>query len=55
MTNQNEKPSALSFKLSNDLREYLRSRAEAGFRSISKEIVMRLEQSRQADQKPQQQ
>ncbi len=50
MTKQKEKSSALSFKLSDELREYLRSQAEAGFRSISKEIVMRLELSRQADQ-----
>lgn len=50
MTKPKDQSPALSFKLSNELREYLRSQAEAGFRSISKEIVMRLEASRQADQ-----
>ena len=39
----------LSIQLPEDLEGYLRERADAGYRSVSKEVVMRLEQSRQAD------
>jgi len=37
--------------LPEDLETYLRERADAGYRSVSKEVAMRLEQSRQADLK----
>lgn len=52
MAKEKGNSSALTFKLSNELRAYLQTQAEAGFRSVSKEIVMRLETSRQADQFP---
>ncbi|MEN5181780.1 hypothetical protein ABE501_18620 [Comamonas testosteroni] len=38
----------VSVKLSDDLEEFLRQRAKEGFRSLSMEIKMRLEWSRQA-------
>ncbi|MDE1557370.1 MULTISPECIES: hypothetical protein [Comamonas] len=40
----------VSVKLPNDLEEYLRDQAKVGFRSLSKEITMRLEQSRKAEE-----
>lgn len=38
----------VSVKLPDDLEEYLRDQAKDGFRSLSKEITMRLEWSRKA-------
>lgn len=40
----------VSVKLPDDLENYLRERAKHDFRSLSKEIVMRLEQSRKAQE-----
>lgn len=40
----------LSIQLPRDLEAYLRERADAGYRTVSKEVVMRLEQSRQNDE-----
>lgn len=39
----------LSIQLSEDLEAYLREHAEAGYRSLSKEVAMRLEHSRQVE------
>lgn len=41
-------------RLGDDLEQYLRDRAAAGHRTLTREIRMRLEASRQADQQPQQ-
>ena len=41
----------LSIQLPEDLEAYVRERADAGYRSVNKEVAMRLEQSRQADLK----
>lgn len=41
-----------SLVLPEDLESYLRARAGAGYRSITKEIAMRLERSRELEQVP---
>lgn len=43
----------LSLVLPDDLQKYLQDKAAAGYRSVTKEITMRLEQSRQAEQQRQ--
>jgi len=43
---QPKRRSPVSVKLSDELESYLREKAKTGFRSLSKEIVMRLEMTR---------
>lgn len=49
MTNTAKRKPPLSILLPPELEAFLRKRAQQGYRSISKEIAMRLEQSRQAE------
>lgn len=51
MSNE-KKPQAppVGIRLGEELQEYLRAQAAKNFRSLSSEIAMRLELSRQADQ-----
>lgn len=44
----------IGVRLQPDLREYIEREAKVNFRSVSAEIAMRLERSRQADHQPQQ-
>ncbi|WP_448868990.1 hypothetical protein [Delftia acidovorans] len=50
-TNEAKKPKPpTSVKLPQELELFLREQAKEGFRSLSKEIVMRLEQSRKVQE-----
>lgn len=51
---QKQKPS-VAVRLDDELESYLRSKALAAHRSLSGELRMRLEASREADQQPSQQ
>ncbi|WP_313082608.1 hypothetical protein [Pulveribacter sp.] len=52
-TSAKQKPN-VAVRLSDDLEQYLREKAAAAHRTLTGEIRMRLEASRQADQQPQQ-
>lgn len=52
MTTPHRQKSPLAIRISDELETYLRQRAADGHRTMSNEIRMRLEQSRQADQQP---
>lgn len=44
----------IGVRLQPDLRDYIETQAKENFRSVSAEIAMRLDRSRQADQQTQQ-
>lgn len=52
-TGTKQKPN-VAVRLSDDLEQYLREKATAAHRTLTGEIRLRLEQSRLADQQPQQ-
>jgi hypothetical protein len=53
--NKKQQKSPVSLRLPDELQKYLSDRANAGYRNMSQEILMRLEASRQADQQTTQQ
>ena len=51
MTTEIKRKPMLSVALPEDLAEYLREKAKTGYRSLTAEIGMRLEESRKLEQK----
>lgn len=50
MTEPSKQERAIGVRIPPDLREYMQAQAKTNFRSLSSEIAMRIERTRQEDQ-----